>query len=145
MKFSIIVPCMSINQERDVKDCIKACFDINNKDFEFILLPDEDIKEKIAKIRVIPTGKIRPSEKRNLGVKEAKGEILVFLDDDAYPQKDWLDNVSKYFKNNKIGIVGGPNLTPKDSSFLSKCGGDVLANWLTGLSSVRYKIVNKRI
>ena len=51
-------------------------------------------------------------------MEKAEGKYLAFIDDDAYPRKDWLKNAVKYFDSSrKIGIVGGPNLTPREANF----------------------------
>lgn len=45
---------------------------------------------------------------RNIGVKDAAGEIIAFIDDDAVPQDvRWIENAVKYFENEKVGVVGG--------------------------------------
>lgn len=45
---------------------------------------------------------------RNIGVRDAAGEIIAFIDDDAVPQdKKWIENAVHYFQNEKVGFVGG--------------------------------------
>lgn len=45
---------------------------------------------------------------RNIGVKEAAGEILVFIDDDAVPGNNrWLEELCRPFRDCRIGVVGG--------------------------------------
>lgn len=45
---------------------------------------------------------------RNAGLKHAKGDILVFIDDDCVAHKEWLQRlVEPFFEDNSIGIVGG--------------------------------------
>lgn len=45
---------------------------------------------------------------RNIGVRDAAGEIIAFIDDDAVPQdKKWIQNAVHYFQNEKVGFVGG--------------------------------------
>ena len=57
---------------------------------------------------MIPTGKVRPAEKRDRGVRESNGEIVAIIDDDAYPESDWLTNAVRHFENPDIAAVGGP-------------------------------------
>jgi glycosyltransferase involved in cell wall biosynthesis len=45
---------------------------------------------------------------RNRGVAEANGEILCFLDDDAPPHPEWLNELKKGFVDPIVGCVGGP-------------------------------------
>ncbi|MFH1210167.1 MAG: glycosyltransferase family 2 protein [archaeon] len=85
---------------------------------------------------------LNPSVNRNEGIKESKGEILAFLDDDAIVHRDLLKNAEEFLKNNKdIGIVGGPQLTPKSDNFFAKISGYVLeSKFGTYTMSNRYKI-----
>jgi len=138
MKFSIIIPFKTWNLY--VEESVNHCLEQTEKDFEIILLPDVEIDKKFPKTKIFPTGPIKPSLKRNLGVEKSKGEILAFIDDDAYPDKDWLKNSIKYLQDESVGAVGGPNLTPPSDSILQKASGDILASPLTGRSSIRYKI-----
>src|SRR3989344_251709 len=144
-KISIIIPCKRIDSK--TKKCIEECLNLNYKDFEILVLPDNyNKKKKYPKIvKVISTGKVKPAFKRNKGMKEAKGKFFGFIDSDAYPKKDWLKNVIKYFKDERIGIVGGPNLTPPESGFWEKVFGYTLANFfVTGKANIRYKIVENQ-
>ena len=141
MKFSIIIPFKSWNNY--VEESVKNCLEQSETDFEIILLPDVEIDKKFPKTKIFPTGPIKPSLKRNLGVEKSKNEILAFIDDDAYPDKDWLKNSIKYLQDQSIGAVGGPNLTPPSDSIMQKASGDILASRLTGRSCIRYKIAKK--
>src|SRR3990167_2922982 len=42
----------------------------------------------------------------NLGVGNAKGELVVLLNSDAYPEKNFLDNLIGYFNDPKVFAVG---------------------------------------
>jgi GT2 family glycosyltransferase len=45
---------------------------------------------------------------RNAGMDAAKGDIIVFVDDDAAPHPDWLTGIEAHFREDpKIGGVGG--------------------------------------
>ena len=94
-KVSIIIPCKKI--ESMTEKCIKKCLKLNYDNFEIIVLPDkvnEEILKKFSdkKIRIISTRNVKPSFKRNLGMKKANGEFFAFIDSDAYPKKTWLKN-----------------------------------------------------
>ena len=140
MKISIIIPCMEIN-EQTIK-CIKECLNLDYEDFEILVLPDHtNKKSKDDRLKIIESGKVKPALKRNLGMEKAEGDLYAFIDDDAYPRKDWLKNAVKYFEDENIGIVGGPNLTPKEANFAEHVSGYVLSNFfIIGPPSIRYKI-----
>ena len=57
------------------------------------------------------------SIKRNVGIKNSRGEILIFLDDDCFPEKNFVKNFFKLIKETKhkkvilSGSVKYENLT----------------------------------
>ncbi len=54
---------------------------------------------------------------RNLGVKYAKGDIVVFIDDDAEAPDDWLSKIYSTFQEHQSLIcLGGAHLTPPEES-----------------------------
>ena len=44
---------------------------------------------------------------RNAGIKEAKGEIIAFTDDDVIVGKNWISTINKIFNENNVGCIGG--------------------------------------
>ena len=69
-----------------------------------------------------------PATKRNAGGKAARGDILAFIDDDAWAREDWLATGFHFMeKYPDAGGVGGPRLLPPDSSFQEKVS-DVIAH-----------------
>ena len=121
-------------------------------DFEIIILPDaEDGAHKpigwfgappsagTVPISIIPTGPVRPSDKRDIALKYAKGQILAFLDDDAFPVKDWLNKALADFSDPDVAAVGGPAVTPAADTLKQKASGAVYASMLmSGQYRYRY-------
>lgn len=112
------------------------------KPTEIIVIPDEPFEPPShwpKEVRIIPSGKKRPSEKRNLGAEEARGEIIAFLDDDAMPDPAWLSQAVRHFSREDVGATGGPAVTPQNDSRFSRLGGDVYASPLvSGTCRFRY-------
>ena len=137
-RISIIIPYRIF--DKYLEECLDGISKLDYKDFEIILLPDKITKED-NKYIVKETGKVKPSVKRNLGAKFSKGEILAFIDADAYPRNDWLKNSIKYFEDIEVGIVGGPNLTPRNVNIWEKVSGDCLGMYVcSGSAAIRYKV-----
>lgn len=69
-------------------------------------------KQEDGLIRVIRSGyKVIPAIQRNIGAKEAKGDLFCFIDSDAFPKEDWLEHILKaYSKGVRIG--GGSYQVP---------------------------------
>jgi len=137
---SVVIACPRGSKVLD--ECIAALEKQTYRDFEVIVLPDTDIDlgERALDLRIIPTGKVRPAEKRNTGIDKAKGSIVAFIDDDAYPEAHWLEYAIKYFGDEAIGAVGGPGVTPPNDPYLARVGGRAYDNMLlSGNYRYRYK------
>ena len=138
---SIVIACPGDSWM--LQECLEGIAAQTYRKHEVIVLPDGgDMRQPTSDmpLRVIPTGKVRPAEKRNLGIKEAKGEIVAFIDDDAYPDAHWLEYAVKYFGDATIGGVGGPGVTPPNDPYLAQVGGRVYDSRLvSGNYRYRYK------
>lgn len=136
VKYSFIIPVKEINDY--IKESVPKILERKRDDFEVIIYPDEATGESWPKTKQIATGHCGPAEKRSLAARDAKGEILVFIDDDAYPENNFLDVLDKDFENKKIVAVGGPAITPEDDSFWQKVSGAVFLSRLSGGNPERY-------
>lgn len=107
-KFSIIIPVYNV--EKYIGKCLNSVFNQTEKDFEVIVVDDgsKDKSMEIVKkydVQIIKTKHVSVSEARNLGVKKAKGEYLIFLDSDDFWDKDLLKEISKSIKTNNPDLV----------------------------------------
>ena len=140
---SVVIACPNGSWMLD--ECLDALDRQTYRNFEVIVLPDQEgLAVSSPKATVIPTGKVRPAEKRNIGIKAAKGEIVAFIDDDAYPDPRWLENAVKYFGEPTIGALGGPGVTPPGDGFWAKCGGRVYENVFVS-GNYRYRYLGGRV
>jgi len=139
LKVSIIIPVSKWNKNLD--ENISHSLKLDCSDYEIIILPDESINKDLDnRIRIIPTGKIGPAEKRNIGVKNAKGSFIAFADDDIYPEENWLSRAIGHFENDEIAAVGGPAVTPGADSLLQQASGAVYSSLLGG-GTYRYRYI----
>ncbi|MGB3345721.1 MAG: glycosyltransferase [Candidatus Humimicrobiia bacterium] len=138
MKFSIIIPVRNITDH--LRETIKYCKELDYPNFEIIVLPDNELNEEFDDVKFISTGNLSPPHKRDIGAEYSSGDILAFIDGDAFPKKDWLKKASKYFEDENVGAVGGPGITPDSDSFLQKASGEVYSSLLGGGKfTYRYK------
>ena len=139
MKVSVIIP-FKIPSEGLFKETISAILSQSYQDFEIILLPDKKFKAEFPKTKTIPTWpKIGPADKRNIGAQKAKGTILAFIDDDAYPDKDWLKNAISVLKSQTSAAVCGPGVTPPNDPFLTQISGWMWASFLGSGGAGQYR------
>ena len=81
----------------------------------------------------------QPSVQRNTALRQARGEIIYFLDDDSCPPPQNLRRAIAHFADPTVKMVGGPNLCPADAPPLEQVFALVLASWLAfGPSRARY-------
>ena len=144
---SVVIACPASSWM--LTECLKALNEQTSTEFEVLVLPDEAAEgiqpgDFDFPLSVIPTGKVRPAEKRNTGIARAKGDVVAFIDDDAFPDAHWIENAIKYFSDPTIGGVGGPGVTPPDDKFLAQAGGRVYENLFVS-GNYRYRYVGGRV
>lgn len=118
MQISVIIP--TYNRRKILSECLGELEgqSFSKEEFEVIVVDDasrDRTYELVGSfghrlnIRYFRQEKNRgPAAARNVGIKEAKGEIIAFLDDDCLPDKDWLANISGIFKSaENIEIIQG--------------------------------------
>ncbi|MFN8485760.1 MAG: glycosyltransferase [Anaerolineae bacterium] len=72
--------------------------------------------------RHIDTGDpVSPACARNMGVRAARGDILVFLDADGIPRPDWLARVAAWFEEPDVAVVGGAVGVDWDEPYWTAC------------------------
>lgn len=142
IKYSFIIPVKEINDY--IRNTVSKVLSLSEKDFEIIVYPDEVTNETWEKTRQIATGSVGPAVKRNLAIRDAKGEILIFIDDDAYPKEDFLRILGTDFGKVDIIAVGGPAITPKESKFWQRVSGATFLSSLSGGFPERYRSVGKK-
>jgi cellulose synthase/poly-beta-1,6-N-acetylglucosamine synthase-like glycosyltransferase len=111
---SVIVP--AFNSEKTIKKTIEAILSQKTKEkIELIIVDDasqdntvNEIKKFSEKINLIQLKENSgPAKARNTGAKKAKGEIIIFTDSDCIPEKNWLKEMVKPFKDKEvIGVQG---------------------------------------
>src|SRR6266498_3916083 len=128
-----------------LSECLEAIEKQSYTNFEIIVVHDLKINLKYPKLRLKSFGRyVGPAEKRDVGAKMARGEILAFIDDDAFPSEDWLKNMVPHFKKKNIAGVGGPGITPPDVSWREAASGWASASPIgAGLYTYRF-LENKR-
>ena len=72
-----------------------------------------------ARLLSIPHGGL--STARNEGLRAATGDIVAYLDSDAYPSRSWARYLVLGLEEGRLGGVGGPNLPPAGDAPTAHC------------------------
>jgi GT2 family glycosyltransferase len=120
-----VVVC-SYNGARTIRDCLEGLQKLQYPDFEVIVVDDgsTDATAAIAqeyRVKLIRTENRGLSNARNTGLASATGEIVAYIDDDAYPDPHWLTYLAATFLPTKHVGVGGPNLAPAYDGPFADC------------------------
>lgn len=114
---TIILP--TYNEELFVKDTLDSLENQNIRKaypdkFELLIVDNHstdstpDITQLYGKVIFAPKGKLTS---RDIGIKQAKGEIIVAADADTYYPPNWLNLMLHHFQCSKCVAVSGPRLT----------------------------------
>ena len=120
-----VVVC-TYNGSRTLRECLSRLREVRYVNFEIIVINDgsRDDSANIAKdfgVTLISTENRGLSSARNTGMQAATGEIVVYLDDDAYPDRDWLTYLAEAFRVSNHAVIGGPNIAPAGDGDVAEC------------------------
>lgn len=115
-KVTIIIPVYNAYDKLDI--CIKSIIKQTYKNIEVLLINDgskDKSLEKIKKyekkykyIHVIDKKNEGVAKTRNLGIKKATGDYILFIDNDDYIDNDYVEKyVDIMNKNNADVVIGG--------------------------------------
>jgi GT2 family glycosyltransferase len=121
-----VVVC-TYNGSRTIAECLRGLEELDYPDFEIIVVDDgstddtADIVAGHADVRLIRTENRGLSSARNTGMHAATGEIVAYIDDDAFPDAHWLQYLATTFETTKHAGVGGPNVPPPGDGWVADC------------------------
>ncbi len=134
----IVIPVKAWNPylAESIDHCLRLHYPLP---VDIVVLPDTPCPSPDPRVRIIPTGVVNPAIKRAMALRETRGELLAFLDDDAYPATDWLTWAVPHFADPSVAAVGGPGVTPPADTLQQHVSGLIYASWLvSGPHRLRY-------
>jgi O-antigen biosynthesis protein len=108
------------NSAETLDECLRHTCGLDYPDLEVIVVDDGSTDEtaKIAmrysRVRVLQIEHSGLAMARNKGFEAANGELIAYLDADAYPTPEWPYYLALGLDASNVGGSGGPNLPPPD-------------------------------
>ena len=114
------------NGARTLRRCLECLARLDYGNYEVIIVDDGSTDNTAAiaaefGFRVISTGNRGLSSARNTGLAAARGEIVAYIDDDAFPDPHWLNYLTATFASSSHASVGGPNVPPPNDGLVADC------------------------
>ncbi|HEY9516926.1 MAG TPA: glycosyltransferase, partial [Gemmatimonadaceae bacterium] len=126
----ISVVICTYNGQGTIRECMEGVCRLDYPDHEVIVVDDGSTTDAVATIvgeyckhnvRLIRTPNRGLSAARNTGLAAATGEIVAYVDDDAYPDPHWLTYLSATFLKAPFVGVGGPNIPLPEDGPIADC------------------------
>jgi len=131
MKISVIIPVY--NEEKEIKDCLESLTNQSFPDLEVIIVDDgskdksieivSDFKETAQlDLQILNQDHRGAGAARNLGVKHAMGEILVFVDADMTFAEDFVEKlVAPIVTKREIGTFSKEERLGNQDNVWARC------------------------
>ena len=104
----------TLNRAEHLAQTLLALTGLDYPDFEVVVVngPSTDRTADIlacweGRLKTAVCAEANLSVSRNIGLRQASGEIVGFLDDDAVPHPQWLSRLVEPYRDRTVGAVGG--------------------------------------
>jgi len=124
---SVIIPVF--NSERTIKETLNSLKKQTEKRFEVIVVDDGSTDKsysiisnfkKSLNLKILKQKNSGPASARNKGAKISKAEVLIFLDSDCVPKKDFIQEILKPLGDGRVSGVQGEYETKNKKSLMAR-------------------------
>ena len=132
LRFSIIIP--NYNKEKYIDECINSILSqtIAKAKYEIIFIDDGssdsslDVISKYEDVKILHTNRLLAGGARNAGIKQAKGEYLIFLDSDDYLcSNNVLEKLDGHIKGEDIIFLNFYRQTSEGTTLIEEVNKDI--------------------
>jgi glycosyltransferase involved in cell wall biosynthesis len=119
---SISVVVCAHDAEATLSECLRHACALDYPDLEVIVVDDGSTDETAGIARRHPRARLLQiphsglAAARNAGFGAARGDLVAYLDSDAYPPPEWPYYLALGLDARDVGGTGGPNVPPLEDS-----------------------------
>jgi GT2 family glycosyltransferase len=111
-KPELSVVIVTYNRCKDLEECLNSLLGLNEPPSEILVVDSSstDGTDKLVKnytLRFINIKERSMVKARNIGLHNAKGEVVAYIDDDVIVSKDWSKQILEPYEDKDVGGVGG--------------------------------------
>ncbi len=114
MKITVIIPAYTMTRWETLVNAVRSCRDQSLRPDEIVVVIDYNDELFIRATEEFPEARVVANQStkgvsgaRNTAAADASGDVIACLDDDAYAQPDWLEQLTRPFADPKVVGVGG--------------------------------------
>jgi len=117
---SISVVICAHNAASTLDECLRHTCALDYPELEVFVVDDgstdstAEIATRFPGVRLLPIEHTGLAAARNAGFDAATGELVAYLDSDAFPTPEWPYYLAVAFDAPDVGGAGGPNIPPYD-------------------------------
>jgi len=139
----ISIVIVTHNRINLIQQCIESIIAQSQNKYEIIVIDNyssdkttDILKNKYGnELKIIRNDfKKNLADCKNIGVNEARGEIIAFTDDDCIPSINWLERILVCFNSSDCAIAAGPVRLQKNLRF--PWWWQASLNWTIGIAEI---------
>ncbi len=117
---SLSVVICAYNAAATLDECLRTTCALDYPDLEILVVDDGStdatpaIARRYPRVRLLSIPHAGLASARNEGFRAARGELIAYLDSDAFPGPEWPYYLALGMDRRGVGGVGGPNVVPPD-------------------------------
>jgi O-antigen biosynthesis protein len=120
-----VVVC-AYHAQDTIEECLHSLIELNYPNYEVLVVDDgsTDATAQIARrfpVRLLSSDHVGLSGARNMGLEQAQGEFVAYIDADARADLDWLTYLALALEVQGTARAGGPNPVPPDDPPVAQC------------------------
>jgi glycosyltransferase involved in cell wall biosynthesis len=115
---SVTIAICTRNRPDDLNTCLNAISRLNPRPDEILVVDNSEgdrATEEVTRdrgVRYVVEPAAGLSRARNRALAESRCEIVAYMDDDALPSEDWLEQILAPFDDSQVASVSGPVFAP---------------------------------